>query len=328
MSLQAGVLIVLLAAAHAEPVRSPVRSAIAPSSVSLPLPEIVRALDDDGKRRALVGLDGLDRSLLDTEALGELSEAYRLLGRNHEALEAAQSLSSRDSSSPKGDIQSILALAQSGNFASAQAAAESGLKRFPGDKNLLALLYEVKGRGAPTAAAPPAIDGAQPRATDQAGRQSIRFTERPMRSRVEIPRLSDGALPIEEDARFGNETAGWTRKQIDRAEKWAVGGIDWALGLESEERSTALNGARKGAVVVGAIGGTAGTVFGSVACSPAFPTGAPYFGCVAASGGGALAASAVLGAYVTGGVAVLYERGRTWYHENGFGPAKESPTSE
>jgi hypothetical protein len=155
--LRAGILLAFLASAHAQPLRSPVLAAIAASSEApaRSLFDLIKALDADGKTRALIGLDRLDRAVLDTAALAELSEAYRLLGRPEAALKAAQVLSVRDASSPTGDAQSILSLAQAGNYAAAQAAAESGLKRFPGDKNLLALFHQVKGRTVGTASSEP-----------------------------------------------------------------------------------------------------------------------------------------------------------------------------
>jgi len=111
---------------------------------------MIAGLDVDEKKSALVGLDSLDRTALDAKGLAELSEAYRFLGRPDSALKAANLLSSRDERSSAGEIQSILSLAKAGDYASAQSAAELGLKRFPGDKNLLALYHEVKGRGMPS----------------------------------------------------------------------------------------------------------------------------------------------------------------------------------
>jgi len=147
MPLYAGILVVFLASAQAQPPRSPVLEAISASSASGSLPELIKALDADGKAAALAGLDRLDRAALDSAALAELSEAYRLLGRPENALKAARALSSRDGGAAAGDAQEIMSLAQAGDYAAAQAAAEEGLKRSPGDKNLLALFHQVKGRG-------------------------------------------------------------------------------------------------------------------------------------------------------------------------------------
>lgn len=148
MLLRAVLLLACLFAAHAQAPRSPVLAAISPSAAA-PLGELIGALDAEGKARVLANLDRLDQAALDPSQLGELSEAYRLLGRPGQALQAARTMSARDSSNPAGEVQSVLALAQAGSYASAQAAAESALKRFPGDKNLLAALHEVKGRAAP-----------------------------------------------------------------------------------------------------------------------------------------------------------------------------------
>lgn len=153
MLLRAGILLVLLVSVQAQPPRSSVLAAISPSSAPRPLPDLIRGLDADGRTKALDALDRLDRSALDAAGLAELSEAYRLLGRNEDALKAARELSARDPGGVAGDAQTILALAQSGDYAAAQAVAESGLKRLPGDKSLLALLHQVKGRGAPVAPA-------------------------------------------------------------------------------------------------------------------------------------------------------------------------------
>lgn len=145
MLLGAGVLLALLTAAHAEGARSPVIAAISTSSKAA-LPELIVTLDATGRIGALERLDALDHETLDATALSELSEAYRLLGRPEKALKSAKALAARDGTSPAGDTQVILAYAEAGNYAAAQAAAESGLKRFPGDKNLLALFHQVKGR--------------------------------------------------------------------------------------------------------------------------------------------------------------------------------------
>lgn len=163
--LRAAALLAFLASAHAQPPRSPILLAISPSltASAATLPEMIKALDGDGKTRALAGLDRLDRGPLDAAALAELSEAYRLLGRPAEALKAARELSSNHANGSAGVEQSILSLAQAGDYPAAQAAAESGLKRFPGNKDLLALFHQVKGRAsgktspeAPLAALPAA----------------------------------------------------------------------------------------------------------------------------------------------------------------------------
>lgn len=145
MSFSAGILFVFIVAAQAQP-SSPVRSAI--SASSKPLSEVISALDEGGKARALEALDRLDKRVLDSAALVELSEAYRLLGRPEDALKAARALSAREPGNADGEAQAIMAHAQSGDYGAAEAAAEAGLKRFPGDKNLLALLHQVKGRAA------------------------------------------------------------------------------------------------------------------------------------------------------------------------------------
>lgn len=161
MCFSAGLLFVFIAAAQAQP-SSPVRLAISESSK--PLSEVIPALNEDGKARALAALDRLDTRALDSAALVELSEAYRLLGRPGDALNTARALSSRDSGNAAGDAQAIMALAQAGDFGAAQAKAEAGLKRFPGDKNLLALLHQVKGRAAssPQIKSPTAARTAEP----------------------------------------------------------------------------------------------------------------------------------------------------------------------
>lgn len=146
MPLTTGVLFAFLIVAQAQAPRSPVRAAISSAATAQTLPELIRGLDADGRVEALAGLDSLERAALDAGGLAELSEAYRLLGRPTDALTAARALSERDVNGAAGDAQAIMALAQAGDYSAAQAAAESGLKRFPGDKDLLALLHQVKGR--------------------------------------------------------------------------------------------------------------------------------------------------------------------------------------
>lgn len=187
--------------AHAEPVASPVRAAISAMPDDMPLRDLIAGLDSDERKAALERLEKLDRGALDTRALVELSEAYRLLGRPNEANTAAQALSSRDTRGPDGEIQSILSLAQAGDYGAAQSAAEGGLKRFPGDKNLLALLHQVKGRAAPrvsgatpnptalSAAIPetaPVVDGG-PR-----NRSDIVFTPLKTRAKTVVPGIPTG----------------------------------------------------------------------------------------------------------------------------------------
>lgn len=144
MLLGAGVLLAFLVTTNAQSPRSPVRAVISDDSTA-PLPDLIKALDAAGRTEALARLDRLDRGPLDAAALAELREAYRLLGRSEDA---------RDGGGSAGDAQNILSLARSGKYAAAQAAAERGLERFPGDKNLLALLHQVKGRGAASSSRP------------------------------------------------------------------------------------------------------------------------------------------------------------------------------
>lgn len=156
MPLCASLFLAFVVAAHAEHSRSPVLTAITASSEGS-LSESIGKLDAAGKTRALGRLDALDQGALGAAALSELSEAYRLLGRPEEALKSARMLAIRDGANPDGDAQTILAHAQTGNYAAAQAAAERGLKRFPGDKNLLGLLHQVKGRTVGAVSPQPAI---------------------------------------------------------------------------------------------------------------------------------------------------------------------------
>ena len=142
-----GFLLAVALSVQAQAARSPVAVALSPSSTIAAIPELIKTLDPKGRIQAIADLDRLDRGVLGPATLADLSEAYRLLGQAERALKAATTLSSLDPKSSAGTAQSILVMTQSGNYAAAQATAESGLKRFPGDKDLLALLHQVKGRG-------------------------------------------------------------------------------------------------------------------------------------------------------------------------------------
>lgn len=131
-------LMLMLATAHAEASRSPVMSALSSSTTAASLAEVIEAMDAVGRARALAALDRIDRSSLAPVDQAELAEAYRLLGRPDAALDGAVARG--------GETEAILAMAQAGDYSSAQAAAEKALQRVPADKNLLALLHQVKGR--------------------------------------------------------------------------------------------------------------------------------------------------------------------------------------
>ncbi len=160
MIFPAGVLLVLLSAAYADSPRSPVLAALSPSSTGASLVEVIKAMNASERNHALAALDRLDRAALVPETTTELAHAYRLLGRPDAALDGAVS---RD-----GEAKAIFALAEAGDYASAQAAAEKALKRFPGNKNLLALLHQVKGRTAGRfSSTPAAARSKSPTATAQ-----------------------------------------------------------------------------------------------------------------------------------------------------------------
>ncbi len=190
--LRAGILLAFLVSAHAQLPRSPVLSAISASEVSptVPLPELIKALDAPGRTRALEALDALSLDSLEPSALFELSEAYRLLGRSGDALKAAAALTARDANSPAGDKQSILALTQVGDYAAAQAAAESGLKRFPGDPDFLALLHQVKGRSAGVSPDAAPLSPTATRVESAAARPSILTGRAPKQAPLSVPGVS------------------------------------------------------------------------------------------------------------------------------------------
>lgn len=192
MLLRAGLLIACFINAHAQPPRSPVHSAISASAASPadPLSELIKALDAPGRARALAALDALNPDTLEPSALLELSEAYRLLGRSGDALKAAAALSARDANDPAGDKQSILALAQAGDYAAAQAAAERGLKRFPGDPDFLALLHQVKGRSAGVSPAAAPLSPTVARDESTAARPSILTGRAPKKAPLSVPGVS------------------------------------------------------------------------------------------------------------------------------------------
>lgn len=294
--------------AHAEPVASPVRAAISASPDAKPLRDLIAGLDSEGKKDALYRLEQLDRSALDTRALVELSEAYRLLGRPNEANTAAQALSSRDSGSPDGEIQSVLSLAQAGDYGSAQSVAESGLKRFPGDKNLLALLHQVKGRTAPRT-----IDGnvGGADATPAPPSSSVPGTPR----RDEVSRKSAFAVNAEIPAPFEEKSDGeqggviaWADKKISNTTESAMKRIDLNMGLEEGERALAFGGAKSGAKVGVAIGVVGGALLGRILCSPTLAAGYIFYPCVAGVSTGGVMVAAPISAYAGGTGTVKFVR--------------------
>lgn len=138
-----------LSLANAQAPRSAVYSALAPESQAVvPLADLVKGFDAAAQVRALETLDKLDRAPLNAKELSELSEAYRLLGRTDRALETASQISTRGGGAGDATLQ-VQALAGSGDFKGAQAAAEAALKKYPADPNLLAAYHQVKNR-APT----------------------------------------------------------------------------------------------------------------------------------------------------------------------------------
>jgi hypothetical protein len=80
-------------------------------------------------------------------------------------------LAVRDPGSSTGGRLSIAAWIHAGDYAAAQAGAERELKRFPGDKALLTLLHQAKGRSAPASSrsAPKAEAGSPGPASDARG---------------------------------------------------------------------------------------------------------------------------------------------------------------
>lgn len=257
---------------------------------------ILARLDESGPGQAIAGLD---RALETDSGSAELLLA-------------------------KGSIQ-----LEKGDYAGALAAADAVLKgnsergENP-DPAAVSLRQFSKGRGTttgekPTAASPPPAPGATA-APDSSGRQAIQFTPREVRARVEVPPISGDSGEVAAAAESGpsavSKVLGWSSRQIERGQNWGVGLIDSTLGLSPEERKIAVKGAQNGAVLVGAIGGTAATVSAIGYCAPSVPTGAPYAGCVLASGGGGLIAGGFLGGYATGALFVLYDRAQNYYNEN------------
>lgn len=190
-----GLMFFLLATAYAEPARSPVMKALSASGTAASLGEVIKAMDAGGRARALGALDRIDRSALAPADQSELAEAYRLLERPDATLDRAVA---RD-----GEAKVIFAMAQAGEYGSAQAAAEKALQRSPGDKNLLALLHQVKGRvivkSASTPPAPLRPGTAAATAPASAGRPLV-FPAPAAKTKAEPPPLasadSEGAAYV------------------------------------------------------------------------------------------------------------------------------------
>ena len=104
-----------------------------------------------------------------------MREAYRLLGR------------SGDENGPAGDKEAVLASARAGDYAAAQAAAESGLKRFPGDPDFLALLHQVKGRSVGVSPGAEPLSPSASRIKSAGDRASILTGRAPKKSPLTVP---------------------------------------------------------------------------------------------------------------------------------------------
>jgi hypothetical protein len=197
MLIRAGILLVFLYSAQAQPPRSPVSRALAPSSVAAaPIRELIKDFDAPARERALKALDDLDRATMTAADLTELSEAYRLLGRSDRALEASR-LPPGEDPGTAGATREILALAKSGDYKNARTAAEAALKEHPGDPSLLAAYHQVKNRGA---AAPDWASGGPERAVEARGRGDSPGDPRPFVLPIKAGKSGVPPSPIDREA--------------------------------------------------------------------------------------------------------------------------------
>ncbi len=222
-------LCVLLVVARADPPRSPVLMALAPSATSSSLPELIKALGPEGRPKALAALDRLDRAALDAQALVELRDAYRLLGRLDAKID--------NDIARAGDEKTILTLAQAGNFAAAQTAAETALKLYPDDRNLLFLLHQAKGRVAPgavPASAGKRSEAAMPASPDN---RPFRLAIKPPKAHISVPEPDHSA----EQLRY---VPGGSHKlnMVDRA--WNNAHILYALTFRGQNAKDTADMAR------------------------------------------------------------------------------------
>ncbi|MBI2385017.1 MAG: hypothetical protein HYV14_03275 [Elusimicrobia bacterium] len=228
MLVGASLLAVFLASAQAQPPLSPVLAAISAAAEKQPLPDLIKALDADGKTKALARLDRLDRAALDPSGLAELSEAYRLLGRTDRALEAARLLSAKNGEAA-GATQEILALAQSGDYKSAQAFAEGALKKHPRDPSLLAAYHQVKNR---RAAAPDWTGASSESAARPHGLGSSPPDTRPFVLAIKAGKSGTPPSPFD----GGSYLAPGAERPSSLAKTWAA---FWDLGSYAVDRESA-----------------------------------------------------------------------------------------
>lgn len=229
MPLCAGILVVFLASAQAQPPPSPVIRALAPSSAAAaPLRELIDAFDAPARAQALRALDEIDRSSLLAADLVELSEAYRLLGRGDRALEVSRLPPAIDPETA-GAAQEIMALARSGDFKNAQRTAEAALNKHPRDPGLLAAYHQVKNRGA---ASPIWTDKSPEAAVGTQGREYPSGDTRPFVLPVKAGRIGAPPSPVDPAAYL----APGAERPSSLAKTWAA---LWDLGSYAVDRESA-----------------------------------------------------------------------------------------
>jgi tetratricopeptide (TPR) repeat protein len=234
---------------------SPVTRAISPSGIEAEaVAELVRPMGAADKKAALERLDRLDRAELDAAGLVELGEAYTLLGRGDEARASARVALGRGPD-PTAEFGAIRILAAQKDYAAAENAAREALRRSPGDRSLLALLHEVKGRSAPARSSPAAVHEAKPAAPREARAVAVKAVKTTVAA-VAVPNPIEAAplayVPIGARKPWAIERA-WLRVQLMHAQLVSTQSSKDAGELARIK--AALDRSETGRVIVAELGG-------------------------------------------------------------------------
>lgn len=135
------------------PVRQSLIAALGPKADGVgpefSLRALVEGMTPEMRSDAREKLDALDKAVLPSSALTDLSHAYALLGAHGSAAKAGMTLQEREPKGTQGLVLAASAKLDQGDYVTSAALAEQALKINPGDKNARYFYETAKGRGAP-----------------------------------------------------------------------------------------------------------------------------------------------------------------------------------
>lgn len=151
---------------------------------------LVAAMTPEIRADAKTKLDGLDRALLTTLVLTDLSKVYSLLGSHSSAAQAALALQEREPKATQGFVIASNAKLDEGDYAGSVKLAAEALKIDSKDPAALAVWHSAKGRVAPTSLS----SNSQPASQNPAGSvQTATVDDRPLKVGVTKPTM--GVVP-------------------------------------------------------------------------------------------------------------------------------------